>query len=202
METEPCEEFDPAAKPTKPEVEEAITEPADDDTHTELPCGSAEEGQELHGEEQAEAESCAGESQSSDIRKPSDPEQCGDTACKEQRKLQTTNSWKTVRFQEPSMDDDVLEIDSSAEKDRLLRKKLVKSGAPDALIPVWGQEVSVKMQCVLEDRTVVEKDTKLVFVIGEGDVNQALEECVMSMQKREITLLLADSQCAYGLLGR
>ncbi|XP_033997248.1 peptidyl-prolyl cis-trans isomerase FKBP8 [Trematomus bernacchii] len=231
METEPCEEFDPAAKPTKPEVEEAITEPADDDNHTELPCGSAEEGQELHGEEQAEAESCTGESQSSDIRKPSDPEQCGDTACKEQRKLQNTNSWKTVRFQEPSMDDDVLEIDSSAEslfpeyvteewtsstfeelfgaddwlditEDRLLRKKLVKSGAPDALIPVWGQEVSVKMQCVLEDRTVVEKDTKLVFVIGEGDVNQALEECVMSMQKREITLLLADSQCAYGLLGR
>lgn len=112
METEPCEEFDPAAKPTKPEVEEAITEPADGDTHTELPCGSAEEGQELHGEEQAEAESCAGESQSSDIRKPSDPEECGDTACKE---LQKTNSWKTVRFQEPSMDDDVLEIDSSAE---------------------------------------------------------------------------------------
>lgn len=30
----------------------------------------------------------------------------------------------------------------------------------------------MKMQCVLEDRTVVEKDCKLVFVIGEGDVNQ------------------------------
>lgn len=30
----------------------------------------------------------------------------------------------------------------------------------------------MKMQCVLEDRTVVEKDSKLVFVIGEGDVNQ------------------------------
>ncbi|XP_034390343.1 peptidyl-prolyl cis-trans isomerase FKBP8 isoform X1 [Cyclopterus lumpus] len=58
------------------------------------------------------------------------------------------------------------------------------------------------MQCVLEDRTVVEKDCKLVFVIGEGDVNQALEECVMSMQKGEITLLLADSLYAYGLLGR
>lgn len=28
------------------------------------------------------------------------------------------------------------------------------------------------MQGVLEDRMVVEKDTKLVFVIGEGDVNQ------------------------------
>lgn len=30
----------------------------------------------------------------------------------------------------------------------------------------------MKMQCVLEDRTVVEKDCKLVLVIGEGDVNQ------------------------------
>lgn len=28
------------------------------------------------------------------------------------------------------------------------------------------------MQGVLEDRMVVEKDSKLVFVIGEGDVNQ------------------------------
>lgn len=38
--------------------------------------------------------------------------------------------------------------------------------------PAWGQEVTVKMQCVLEDRTVVEKDGKLVFVIGEEDVTQ------------------------------
>lgn len=57
-------------------------------------------------------------------------------------------------------------------EDRLLRKKVLESSAPNALSPTWGQEVSVKMQCVLEDRTVVEKDCKLVFVIGEGDVNQ------------------------------
>lgn len=57
-------------------------------------------------------------------------------------------------------------------ENRLLRKKVLESGAPPNLQPTWGQEVTVKMQCVLEDRTVVEKDCKLVFVIGEGDVNQ------------------------------
>lgn len=56
--------------------------------------------------------------------------------------------------------------------DRLLRKKVLERGAPCPPQPTWGQEVTVKMQCVLEDRTVVEKDCKLVFVIGEGDVNQ------------------------------
>lgn len=57
-------------------------------------------------------------------------------------------------------------------EDQLLRKKVVEFGAPHTLSPTWGQEVTVKMQCVLEDRTVVEKDCNLVFVIGEGDVNQ------------------------------
>lgn len=61
---------------------------------------------------------------------------------------------------------------SGGSEDRLLRKKVLKSEAPDAARPSWGQEVTVKMQCVLEDRTVVEKDSKLVFVIGEGDVSQ------------------------------
>ncbi|XP_078804880.1 FKBP prolyl isomerase 16 isoform X6 [Oryzias latipes] len=87
-------------------------------------------------------------------------------------------------------------------EDHLLRKKVLKSGDVQIPHPTWGQEVTVMMQGVLEDRTVVEKDCKLVFVIGEGDVNQALEECVLSMQMGEITLLLADSQYAYGLLGR
>ncbi|XP_029289005.1 FKBP prolyl isomerase 16 [Cottoperca gobio] len=232
METEPCVEYeDPAVKPTEPVVREAISELADGDIHTELPCGPPEEGQTMHGKEQAKRESCEGESKSSKIIGASDPEQHGDTECKERRKLKKTNSWKMVRFQDPSMEDDVLERDSSAEslfpeygmvewssstfeelfeaddwqditEDRLLRKKVLESGAPHSLSPVWGQEVTVKMQCVLEDCTVVEKDCKLVFVIGEGDVNQALEECVMSMQNGEITLLLADSQYAYGLLGR
>lgn len=49
---------------------------------------------------------------------------------------------------------------------------MLESSDPNGLSPSWGQEATVKMQCVLEDRTVVEKDSKLVFVIGEGDVNQ------------------------------
>lgn len=57
-------------------------------------------------------------------------------------------------------------------EDRLLRKKVLEAGPLDALHPTWGQEVTARMQCVLEDRTVVEKDSKLVFVIGEGDVTQ------------------------------
>uniref|UniRef100_A0A8C4ESB7 peptidylprolyl isomerase n=1 Tax=Dicentrarchus labrax TaxID=13489 RepID=A0A8C4ESB7_DICLA len=235
METEPyCEEHkDTAVEPTEPGVREAISEIADRDSHnTELPCESAEEGEELCGKDQPETESCAGESKSTEVKSHSDPDQeSGGTECKERRKLKKTNSWKMVRFQDPSEEDAVLERDSSAEslfpeyamkewtsstfeelfmaedwqditEDRLLRKKVLESKAPNTLPPTWGQEVTVKMQCVLEDRTVVEKDCKLVFVIGEGDVNQALEECVISMEKGEITLLLADSQYAYGLLGR
>ncbi|XP_034390346.1 uncharacterized protein fkbp16 isoform X2 [Cyclopterus lumpus] len=207
METEPsCEEHEHPVEPTVSGVREVVSK-------------------------LAETESCAGVSKSAEVKQTSDSEQSGDTGCKERRTLKKTNSWKMVRFQDPSTEDDVLERDSSAEslfpeyvmtewtsstfeelfvaedwldiaEDQLLRKKVVEFGAPHTLSPTWGQAVTVKMQCVLEDRTVVEKDCKLVFVIGEGDVNQALEECVMSMQKGEITLLLADSLYAYGLLGR
>lgn len=62
-------------------------------------------------------------------------------------------------------------------EDRLLRKKVLESSDRSGPSPTWGQEVTVKMQCVLEDRTVVEKDSKLVFVIGEGDVNQVNTNC-------------------------
>ncbi|XP_029010712.1 FKBP prolyl isomerase 16 [Betta splendens] len=224
METEPCceEHEDPAVEPTEPAVCEAISELSDRCNHTELPCGPAEEGDELQRKGQDETQRCAGESSSAEIKSPKQ---------QEPRRLKKTNSWKMVRFQDPSAEDNVLERDMSAEslfpdhpieewtsstfeelfmaedwqditEDRLLRKLVLEPGAPQATRPAWGQEVTVKMQCVLDDRTVVEKDCKLVFVIGEGDVTQALEECVLSMQRGEITLLLADSQYAYGLLGR
>ncbi|XP_047451269.1 FKBP prolyl isomerase 16 [Mugil cephalus] len=234
METESCceERKDLAVEPTESEVRGAISEPADRDGPSELSCGqrSREEAEEPCGKDEAGTESRA--EGSIDMKSSSDPkEERGETECKEQRKLKKTNSWKMVRFQDPSAGDNVLERDSSAEslfpeyaveewtsstfeqlfvaedwkdltEDRLLRKKVLGSGIPQTPHPAWGQEVTVKMQGVLEDRTVVEMDCQLVFVIGEGDVNQALEECVMSMQKGEITLLLADSQYAYGLLGR
>ncbi|KAL7870548.1 hypothetical protein SRHO_G00080450 [Serrasalmus rhombeus] len=106
--------------------------------------------------------------------------------------------WTVTCFEELFMAEDWMDITD----DRLLRKKILEPGPEQAPCPVWGQEVMLKMQGVLEDRTMVEKDSKLVFVIGEGDVNQALEECAISMRKGEIALLLADSQYTYGLLGR
>lgn len=106
--------------------------------------------------------------------------------------------WTTTSFEELFLADDWKDIAD----DRLLRKKVLQASPENVLTPAWGQEVTLKMQGVLEDRTVVEKDCKLVFIIGEGDVNQALEECVISMTKGEIALLLADSQYTYGHLGR
>ncbi|KAM4733867.1 FKBP prolyl isomerase 16 isoform 2-T8 [Anableps anableps] len=234
METEPCckEQRDRVLDPTESKVAESISEPADSDSLNKLPCGSAEEGEELCRKDPSEIENHAVESKDTEIKSLSSCEQESEKAeCKIEKKLKKTNSWKMVRFQDPSTEEDVVERDSSAEilfpeyaveewtssqfeelfmaedwenitEDRLLRKKVLESGDIQVPRSTWGQEVTVKMQGVLEDRTVVEKDCKLVFVIGEGDVIQALEECVMSMQRGEITLLLADSQYAYGLLGR
>ncbi|KAF4101430.1 hypothetical protein G5714_017862 [Onychostoma macrolepis] len=106
--------------------------------------------------------------------------------------------WTTTSFEALFLADHWKDIAD----DRLLRKKVLQASPENVLTPAWGQEVTLKMQGVLEDRTVVEKDCKLVFIIGEGDVNQALEECAISMTQGEIALLLADSQYTYGHLGR
>ncbi|KAJ8271993.1 hypothetical protein COCON_G00108520 [Conger conger] len=109
-----------------------------------------------------------------------------------------SDEWASASFGELFLAEDWVDIT----EDRLLLKKVLEPGLEDAPQPIWGQEVTVRLQGVLEDRTVVEKDTKLTFVIGEGDVNQALEECALSMELKEITMLLADSQYTYKLLGR
>ncbi|XP_047207699.1 FKBP prolyl isomerase 16 isoform X2 [Girardinichthys multiradiatus] len=234
MELELCceEQGHCALDPTEPEVSEDISKLADSDSLNKLPCGAAEDGEELCVKDPSEIESRAVESKDTEIKSSPNCElQRKKAECKIEKKLKKTNSWKMVRFQDPSTEEDVVERDSSAEilfpeyaveewtstpfeelfmaedweditEERLLRKKVLESGDIQVPCSTWGQEVTVKLQGVLEDRTVVEKDCKLVFVIGEGDVIQALEECVMSMQKGEITLLLADSQYAYGLLGR
>ncbi|XP_061533779.1 FKBP prolyl isomerase 16 isoform X2 [Phycodurus eques] len=199
------------------------------------PCGPEEGREEELGrtkKDEGETPGVDVPSVNSETRNSSHPEGEGEeTQCRGRRELKKTNSWKMVRFQEPSLEDNVLERDSSSESlfpeyameewtmisfeklflkedwkhitdDRLLRKKVLEPAGPSAPRPIWGQQVTVKMQAVLEDRTVVEKDCKLVFVIGERDVSQALEECVLSMHRGEITLLLADSQYTYGLMGR
>lgn len=114
METEPCceEHKDPSEEPTKPDVTQT---PSERDSHTELPRPSAEEGSELLVRERAESETCEAErSEVTQIKSPSESES-GGTEYKEQRKLRKTNSWKMVRFQDPSDDGDMLERDSSAE---------------------------------------------------------------------------------------
>ncbi|XP_045060903.1 peptidyl-prolyl cis-trans isomerase FKBP8-like isoform X2 [Coregonus clupeaformis] len=232
MDTEPCpgEQERRVVETNEPELKEAYTGPGDKDSQKEkeLSHGPQQEDKESHGEGDPRIEIQGGGNAGTTLNSLPIPEKT-ETPCVEERKLKKTPSFaKTVRFSETESVEDresteeslfpdhemVQWIFSSFEElflaedwqditdDRLLRKKVLAPGPQKAEHPAWGQEVTVKMQGVLEDRTVVEKDPKLVFVIGEGDVNQALEECAIAMQQDEITLLLADSQYTYGLLGR
>ncbi|XP_072258870.1 peptidyl-prolyl cis-trans isomerase FKBP8-like [Pyxicephalus adspersus] len=84
--------------------------------------------------------------------------------------------------------------------DKLLRKKILKPGFGDKPLP--GQEVTVSIMGILEDGSLVEKDPKLSFVLDDGDVIQALELGVRSMQLGEVAFLLTNGLYAFGLLGR
>ncbi|KAM9124591.1 peptidyl-prolyl cis-trans isomerase FKBP8-like [Pangshura tecta] len=87
-------------------------------------------------------------------------------------------------------------------EDRFLRKLLVREGQGEASRPQPGQEVTVKLLGVLEDGSLVEKDPKLTFILEQGDVIQALELGVQSMQLGEVSFLLTSFLYAYGHLGR
>lgn len=56
-------------------------------------------------------------------------------------------------------------------EDRLLRKRVVRAGQGGSR-PLPGQEVSVKVLGALEDGGLVERDPRLIFVPGHGDVVQ------------------------------
>ncbi|XP_056355420.1 translation initiation factor IF-2-like isoform X1 [Oenanthe melanoleuca] len=60
---------------------------------------------------------------------------------------------------------------SDLTEDRLLRKRVVRAG-PGGSRPLPGQEVSVKVLGALEDGGLVERDPRLIFVPGHGDVVQ------------------------------
>ncbi|XP_039579129.1 peptidyl-prolyl cis-trans isomerase FKBP8-like isoform X2 [Passer montanus] len=120
---------------------------------------------------------------------------------------------------------------SDLTEDRLLRKRLVRAG-PGGPRPLPGQEVSVKVLGALEDGGLVERDPRLIFVPGHGDVvqvspnrcavqrragsappwaptrqprrarPQALELGVPTMQPGEISFFLAAFPYAYGRPGR
>ncbi|XP_007907980.1 FKBP prolyl isomerase 16 [Callorhinchus milii] len=87
-------------------------------------------------------------------------------------------------------------------EDMLIQKKILREGFGDASRPFMGQEVTMKLQGLLEDGTIVDRDPKLTFVIGDGDVIQALELCAYSMELNEIALVISDGKYAYGHLGR
>ncbi|NXU95400.1 FKBP8 isomerase, partial [Xiphorhynchus elegans] len=68
--------------------------------------------------------------------------------------------------------------------------------------PRPGQEVLVKVLGALEDGGLVERDPRLTFVPGHGDVvQQALELGVPTMQPGEVSFFLAGSRYAYGQPG-
>ncbi|XP_056425785.1 peptidyl-prolyl cis-trans isomerase FKBP8 [Hyla sarda] len=86
--------------------------------------------------------------------------------------------------------------------DKLLRKKILRPGRGEDSKPLPGQQVTVYLMGILEDGCLVEKDPKLSFVLDEGDVIQALELGVRSMQLGEVAFLLTNGLYAFGLLGR
>lgn len=120
---------------------------------------------------------------------------------------------------------------SSPAEDGLLRKRVVRAG-PGGPRPLPGQEVSVKVLGALEDGGLVERDPRLIFVPGHGDVvqvspnrcagqcragsaspgaetrqprrarPQALELGVPTMQPGEVSFFLAAFPYAYGRPGR
>ncbi|XP_010899928.2 peptidyl-prolyl cis-trans isomerase FKBP8 [Esox lucius] len=230
METESCPGKKENCLNVEPELKDIFTGPVDKHSEEkELSQGPQQEDKEPHGKGDTRLDSQGEGNRAAKlnpvpISKPDGTE----IPCVEESKLKKTPSFtKTVRFSETESAEDrecseeslfpdykmpwtsscfeelfLAEDWEDITDDRMLRKKVLEPGPKQAEHPAWGQEVTVKMQGLLEDGTVVEKDPKLVFIIGEGDVNQALEECVLTMQKDEIVLLLADSQYTYGLLGR
>lgn len=115
METEPCceEHKDSSEEATKPDIRQATCE---SDVHTEMPRESAEEGNDLFVGKQADTQTHEVEGDCTEEKKPSEPQLEGRVAeCMEQRKLKKTNSWKMVRFQDPSEEDNVSDRDTSAE---------------------------------------------------------------------------------------
>ncbi|CAM9411724.1 unnamed protein product [Bubo scandiacus] len=89
---------------------------------------------------------------------------------------------------------------SDLTEDRLLRKRVLRDGQGGPR-PRPGQEVSVKVLGALEDGRLVERDPRLSFVPGHGDVVQALELGVPTMQPGEVSFFLAAFPYGYGRPG-
>ncbi|XP_072889145.1 FKBP prolyl isomerase 16 isoform X2 [Hemitrygon akajei] len=86
--------------------------------------------------------------------------------------------------------------------DWLIQKQILKEGQGKATRPDVGQEVTIKLLGALEDGTIIDRDPKLTFLLGDGDVIQALEYCAFSMQLDEVALVISDGMYTYGHIGR
>lgn len=94
----------------EPEGRENTSKLSDGGSLDELP------GENPCGKEHCDADVCTEQSKGTEIKSSALSEQEGrKTECKERRRPKETNSWKMVRFQDPSTEDDVSEWDSSAE---------------------------------------------------------------------------------------
>uniref|UniRef100_A0ACB8E4V2 Uncharacterized protein n=2 Tax=Sphaerodactylus townsendi TaxID=933632 RepID=A0ACB8E4V2_9SAUR len=87
-------------------------------------------------------------------------------------------------------------------EEKSVRKLRVRGGQGQARGPQPGQEVTVKLLGALQDQSLVEKDPRLTFVLGQGEAVQALDLAVLSMRPGEVALILTRPAYAYGRLGR
>lgn len=113
MEPNPCcEENKESAE--EPKAMEVLSGLADEDSSAELPREPAEEP---GGRGEGETETCGGPSEDNEVKSPSDPSEqdSGETELNDQRRLRKPNSWKTVRFRDPSEAQPVLLRDKSLE---------------------------------------------------------------------------------------
>eukprot|EP00062_Callorhinchus_milii_P022351 gi/632980048/ref/XP_007906811.1/ PREDICTED: peptidyl-prolyl cis-trans isomerase FKBP8-like isoform X2 [Callorhinchus milii] len=79
----------------------------------------------------------------------------------------------------------------------LLKKITLKSGNAQLGKPQPSQNVSIWIKMMHENRKEVEDPQYISFIIGEGDVNEALEICVPLMEVEETSLILADVKFCY-----
>lgn len=118
MEPVPCceKQRDGVLDPTESEVAEDFSGPAESDSLNKQLSGPSEESEEVCGKDPSEIENLAVESKGTEIKSlPTYKQEKERAECKIEKKLKKTNSWKMVRFQDPSTEEDVVERDSSAE---------------------------------------------------------------------------------------
>ncbi|NXA42721.1 FKBP8 isomerase, partial [Eudromia elegans] len=84
----------------------------------------------------------------------------------------------------------------------LLRKKTLVPGRGEESRPRKGQDVTVRLTATREDGAVVEREPRLTFTLGDGDVLQALDLCVQLLEIGETASIVSDAKYCYGSQGR